>query len=64
MAKYRHLFSLTWYNNLTYAQSKNFTSKALPIAYYNGLNYKSMEPEYTQQEKFIDTVIPKIIEVD
>ncbi len=64
VARCRCLFALAWYDNLIYAQSENSAPKALPIACCNGPSCKSMEPEYTQREEFIDTATPKITEVD
>lgn len=44
------LFSLTWYNDLTYAQSENISStKELPVPYCNRSSYNSIELNYIQR---------------
>ncbi len=40
VAKCRRSFSLAWYNDLIYAQSKDSALKTLSIACYNSSNYK------------------------
>lgn len=49
VAKYQKLFSLAWYDDITYAQSENSSFiKVLPISCCNGPNCHFTEPYYTQ----------------
>ena len=67
IAKYRRLFFLAWYDNLTYAQSNDSfapAAAALLIACCNGLSYRSTEPSYIQRKPFIDMTTTKTTEAD
>lgn len=64
MPRWRRLFSLAWYNNLTYAQNKDSTSKVLPITCCNRPSSNSIKPDYIKQKLFIDTTTLKFLEVD
>lgn len=55
IARCRRLFSLAYYDDLTYAQEKGSKSnKALPTACCNGPSCNSPEPEYLQREPFME----------
>ena len=62
VAKCQKLFSLAWYDYLTYAQSNDSSTSAiaLPTTCCNRLSCSSRELLYTQQEPFIDTTTTKI----
>lgn len=65
VARCRRLFSLAWYEDLTYAQSDDSSSPtALPIPCCNGPSCNSTEPSYTQREPFVDTTTKKATEAD
>lgn len=67
IARCRRLFSLAWYDNLTYAQSDDSSAPApaaLPITYCNDPSCRSTEPSYTQREPFIDMTTTKTTEAD
>lgn len=61
----QRLFSLAWYNDLTYVQSKDVSyTKELSVPYCNGPSCNSTEPDYIQREPFINTTTPTTTEVD
>ena len=62
VARYRRLFSLPWYDDLTYAQSNDSSilAVALPTPCCNGPSCSSTELSYTQRECFIDRTTTKI----
>lgn len=62
IARCRKLLSLAWYNDMTYTQSED--TKELPVPCCNGPSCNSIEPDFIQQESFIDTTNPPIIETD
>lgn len=65
VARCRRLFSLAWYEDLTYAQSDDLSSPtALPIPCCNGLSCNLIEPSYTPRELFVDTTTKKATEAD
>ena len=65
VARCRRLFSLAWYDDMTYAQSGDSSpTKALPIPCCNGPSCNSTESYYTQREPFLNTAIAKATEAD
>lgn len=68
VAQYRRLFSLAWYDDLTYADQEqidgSITKKALPTACCNGPSCKSVEPEFLHREPFIQSKVIKHTESD
>lgn len=66
VARCQRLFSLAWYDNLTYAQGDDSSTPAvaLLIPCYNSPNCSSTEPLYILRESFIDTTITKTTEAD
>lgn len=64
MAKCKRFFSLAWYNNLTYASNKDFTSKVLLVNCFNKPSCQSIELSYIQLDLIIHIAISKVIEID
>lgn len=64
VARCRRLFSLAWFDDLTYVQSEDSISKALLIACCNKPNCNSVELNYIQLEPFIDITTPKFTKID
>lgn len=64
VARCHRLFFLTWYDDLTSAQSKDSLSKSLPTSCCNRQSCNSVEPDYLQQASFIDKTTVKVTEVD
>ena len=61
----QRLFSLAWYNDLTYAQSEDISPpKELPVLCCHGPSCNSIEPDYIQRESFINITTPTTTEVD
>lgn len=61
----RRLFSLAWYDDMTYAADETTgLAKALPIPCCNGPSCNSAEPEFLQREPFINTLPTKYTEAD
>lgn len=64
-APYWHLFSLTWYDNMTYAIDKTMgLGKNLLIPCCNGLSCMSIMLEILQREPFIEILPIKYSEID
>lgn len=62
MTRCQRLFFLAWYNDLTYAQSED--TQELPVPCCNVPSYNFIEPNYIQQESFMDTTTATVMEVD
>ena len=62
IAQCQRLFSLAWYNNMTYAQNKD--TKELPVPCCNDSSCNLVEPDFIYRELFIDLTNPSIIETD
>lgn len=61
----RRLFSLAWYDDMTYAINEaTGLRKDLPTACCNGPSCKSTDPEFLQREPFIETPPIKYSETD
>lgn len=58
-AKCRRLFSLDWYDDTSYAPSKDGYIQPLPNPCCNGFSCKSPDPEYLNQVPFTDTTAVK-----
>lgn len=64
-ALYRRLFSLAWYNDMTYAINKiTGFGIDLPTSCCNRFNYKNTEPEFLQRELFINIAPTKYSKSD
>lgn len=64
-ALYRRLFSLAWYNDMTYTINKvTGFGKDLPTPCCNGFNHKNTEPEFLQRELFINIAPTKYSKSD
>ena len=63
-AKCRRLFSLAWYDDLTYAPNAEGLSKALPTLCCNSFSCSSEEPPFLKRLLFIDTTAVKYTEAD
>lgn len=65
VARYRRLFSLAWYNDITYTMSDDAgITKPLPILCCNGPDGLSAKPDYLKREPFIDLTPTKFTETD
>ena len=64
VARCRRLYSLAWYDDMTYAQNDAHlkAEKALPQPCCNGPSCRSQEPDFMIREPFIDTSTPKYTE--
>lgn len=68
VARCRRLFSLAWYDDMTYADKEmlddSIMKKALPLACCNGPSCMSPEPEFLHREPFIEPTVTKYTESD
>ena len=66
VAQCQRLYSLAWYDDMTYAQSSDNSgaTKTLPQPCCNGPRCQSEEPEFMKRDSFIDTSTPKYMEND
>lgn len=64
VARCRQLFSLAWYNDITYAEQKDGLTKPLPTPCCNGPSCLSPEPEFMQKKPFISSFSVKFSEID
>lgn len=64
VAQCQRLFSLAWYDDLTYSSKKGLNHQPLSLAYCNGPNCKNIEPDYMNREPFISTTLTKLTESD
>lgn len=64
MASCRRLFSLTWYDDITYASNKinGITTKLLPTICYNGSGCQSIKPEFLEREQLFEVTSSKYSE--
>lgn len=64
VARCRRLFSLAWYDDMTYAEQEDGLTKSLPTLCCNGPSCLSPEPEFLQREPFITSSPTKFSEID
>lgn len=64
-AQCRRLFSLAWYDDMTYKSSPDKAAiKPLPVLCCNGPACQSPEPDYLKREPFIDSTPNKLSEAE
>lgn len=64
VARCRRLFSLAWYDDLTYAEDDVGWIKPLPVLCCNGPSCLSLEPDFMQREPFIEASSIKTTKID
>lgn len=63
-AKYRRLFFLAWYDDLTYIPKNDDVDKLPPMFCCNGSGCQSEEPPYLHCDPFVDSNPTKFLEAD